>query len=223
MAYTKQVWRDRGAEGEQTPINAERLGHIEDGVKSAVRGISTDNGTAVPNEATDYVNIVGGTAVLVTASGSEVVVNIQSGAISDSMLSGEVSIQHGGTGASSASAALANLGGAAKSHASLTTDHGGATSGMYGHVLLSDSTSDSSHDASDSIAATPAAVAAAMAAANQANALAQNVQGGSLTDGSIQSAALAQSCVTTAKVAAHSITQAKLSVELQQALGLTVV
>lgn len=69
-------------------------------------------------------------------------------------------ITKGGTGATTAAAALSNLGGAPISHASTTTTYGSGTGSNYGHVKLSDSTSTTS-GASEGTAATPTAVKAA--------------------------------------------------------------
>ena len=69
-------------------------------------------------------------------------------------------ITKGGTGETTAAAALSNLGGAPISHASTTTTYGSGTGSNYGHVKLSDSTSTTS-GASEGTAATPTAVKAA--------------------------------------------------------------
>lgn len=75
-------------------------------------------------------------------------------------VTGTLPVANGGTGATTASTALSNLGGAPTSHATSSTTYGAGTSSNYGHVKLSDSISSTS-GASSGIAATPSAVKSA--------------------------------------------------------------
>lgn len=78
---------------------------------------------------------------------------------------------------------------APKAHASTATTYGIGTSGNYGHVKLSDSTSSTSA-ASAGIAASPKAVKAAYDLANTANTAAENAASNSVTGVSLSSKTL---------------------------------
>lgn len=71
-------------------------------------------------------------------------------------------VSKGGTGATAAANARANLGVPPISHASTATTYGAASDTNYGHVKLTDSTTDTTHTAKDGIAVSPSAVAGAI-------------------------------------------------------------
>ena len=123
----------------------------------------------------------------ITPAANTVAVRNASGLLQDSItgnaatassaatLSQTLSVNKGGTGATTSEAARSNLGVPPTSHASTNTTHGVGNATQYGHLKLSDA-ANSSSGVSGGVAATPAAVKAAKDAADAAQSSANNAQ-----------------------------------------------
>lgn len=121
----------------------------------------------------------------ITPAANTVAVRNASGVLEDSItgnaatassaatLSQTLTVNKGGTGATTSEAARANLGVPPTSHASTNTTHGVGNATQYGHLKLSDATNNLS-GVSGGVAATPAAVKAAKDAADAAQSDADN-------------------------------------------------
>ena len=111
-------------------------------------------------------------------------------------ITGILAIANGGTGASTAADALANLGAAPVAHAASATTYGAGTASNYGHVKLSDATNSTSA-ASAGIAASPKAVKAAYDLANTANTAAGSAT--TLANGAIKALSVSGKTITYTK------------------------
>lgn len=170
---------------EDAPSGAKRLYEVSSG-KWQWQEYNGSSWAAVPF-LHHNVDQLDGYHAAITPAANTVAVRNASGLLQDSItgnaatassaatLSQTLSVNKGGTGATTSEAARANLGVPPTSHSSTATTYGVGNSTQYGHLKLSDAT-DSASGASGGVAATPAAVKAAKDAADTAQSAANTAQ-----------------------------------------------